>query len=111
MTEPRLPVHLRPQEHLPPERPLPDWAPFAVPSDEVWRELQRRRNLISTVRALATAARDEGYTICAVLLADTAERLVTALIAHQAFAGAHIPLEPQALERCSPAPATANAEV
>jgi hypothetical protein len=69
MTEPRLPVHLRPQEHLPPERPLPDWAPFAVPSDEVWRELQRRRNLISTVRALATAARDEGYTICAVLLA------------------------------------------
>jgi hypothetical protein len=62
------------------EQPIPDWAPFAVPSDEVWRELQRRRNIIRILRELTNMARDEGYSITASLLAETASRAQATLI-------------------------------
>lgn len=62
------------------EQPIPDWAPFAVPSDEVWRDLQRRRNLIKMVRALSATARDEGYMTSASVLEETASRLALTLI-------------------------------
>jgi hypothetical protein len=50
------------------EVPLPDYAPFAVPSDEAWRELQRRRHLVRVVENLAHSARDEGYPLSSRLL-------------------------------------------
>ena len=62
------------------ERPIPDWAPFAVPSDEIWRELQRRRNIIRILQELTNLARDEGYTITAGLLAETTARAQATLI-------------------------------
>lgn len=65
------------------EVPLPDYAPFAVPSDEAWRELQRRRHLVRVVENLAHSARDEGYPLSSRLLAETAVKLREFLI----FAG------------------------
>jgi hypothetical protein len=62
------------------EQPIPDWAPFAVPSDDVWRELQRRRNIIRILQELTNLARDEGYSITASLLAETAARAQATLI-------------------------------
>lgn len=62
------------------EHPLPDWAPYAVPSDEMWRELQRRRNIIRILRELTNLARDEGYSTTAALLAETAARAQATLI-------------------------------
>jgi hypothetical protein len=62
------------------ELPLPDYAPFAVPSDEVWRELQRRRNLVRLVEALAQSARDEGFPLSGQILGETAGKLRAALI-------------------------------
>ncbi len=54
---------------------LPDWAPFAVPDEELWREAQRRRRLIKMVEELSHLARDEGLATSHELLAATAERL------------------------------------
>lgn len=62
------------------ELPLPDYAPFAVPSDEVWRELQRRRNLVRMVETLAQSARDEGFPLSSQILGETAGKLRAALI-------------------------------
>jgi hypothetical protein len=62
------------------EHPIPDWAPFAVPSEEIWRELQRRRNIIRMLRELTNLARDEGYSRTAALLAETAARAQATLI-------------------------------
>lgn len=62
------------------ELPLPDYAPFAVPSDEVWRELQRRRNLVRMVETLAQSARDEGFPLSSQILRETAGKLRATLI-------------------------------
>ena len=51
-----------------PKLPLPSLAPWAVPDDETWRELQRRRNLLALVDTLAKTTRDDGYDSCAVVL-------------------------------------------
>lgn len=67
------------------EEPLPDLAPFAVTSDETWRHLQRRRNLIRMVKAVASLARDESYPLSASILDATAERLQEVL-----FLGSHV---------------------
>jgi hypothetical protein len=66
------------------ELPLPDYAPFAVPSDEVWRELQRRRNLVRMVETLAQSARDEGFPLSSQILSDTVGKLRAALIVVEA---------------------------
>ncbi|WP_191085355.1 hypothetical protein [Roseococcus microcysteis] len=60
---------------------MPDWAPFAVPDDESWRVLQRRRHLIKLTDELALLARDEGFEACHLLLAGTADRLRQLLLA------------------------------
>ncbi|HEV7458016.1 MAG TPA: hypothetical protein VGN96_14685 [Roseococcus sp.] len=54
---------------------MPDWAPFAAPDEESWREAQRRRHLIKMTDSLAQIARDEGFLSCHTLLADTANKL------------------------------------
>jgi hypothetical protein len=63
------------------EESIPDWAPFAPISDAEWRDLQRRRNLVKMVRALAESARDEGFSAAASMLVDTADRIQSKLIA------------------------------
>lgn len=85
------------------EHPLPDWAPYAAPSDEVWRELQRRRNIIRILRELTNLARDEGYSITAALLAETAARAQATLIrspaGHEEGAAGHQASALQSLEQ------------
>lgn len=63
------------------EQPLPDWAPFAPIGDAEWRELQRRRNLVRMIRALAETAKDEGFAASASMLSETASRIQDLLIA------------------------------
>lgn len=62
------------------DQPLTDWAPFAVPDAEAWRELQRRRHLIRQVDSLSQIARDEGYFSCHEILTGAADRLRQLLI-------------------------------
>ncbi|MBB3898439.1 hypothetical protein [Roseococcus suduntuyensis] len=62
------------------DQPLTDWAPFAVPDAEAWRELQRRRHLIRQVDSLSQIARDEGYFSCYDILSGAADRLRQLLI-------------------------------
>lgn len=62
------------------ESPLPDWAPFGAPSDEHWRAVQRRRNLVQMVRQVAALAKDEGFNETALLLTETANRVRSRLI-------------------------------
>lgn len=80
------------------EHPIPDWAPFSVPSDEVWRELQRRRNIIRILRELTNLARDEGYSITASLLAETAARAQATLIQGHGAQGDGAELQASALQ-------------
>lgn len=60
---------------------VPDWAPFAVPDEESWRDVQRRRHLIRMTSELAQLARDEGFEACHLLLSSTADRLRQLLMA------------------------------
>lgn len=62
------------------EKALPDWTPFAVPSDVAWQAVQRRRNLVRMVHMLADMARDDGLRAAATLLHETAELLRHRLI-------------------------------
>lgn len=62
------------------ETPLPDWSPFAAPSDGEWQAVQRRRNLVRMVHMLADMARDDGLRTAATLLHETAELLRQRLI-------------------------------
>ncbi len=55
--------------------PLPDNALLAVPSDEVWRQRQRRRNLVRMVETLAQSAKAEGFPLSSQLLGETASKL------------------------------------
>ena len=73
------------------ELPLPDYAPYAVPSDEVWRELQRRRNLVRMVETLAQSARDEGFPLSSQILGETACKLRAALIVVETTRSAPMP--------------------
>lgn len=57
------------------EQPMPDWAPFAVQDEEIWRNLQRRRHLIQSVEQLANLALNEGFVACHTLLSNTADDL------------------------------------
>ena len=62
------------------DTPLPDWAPFGAPSEEHWRAVQRRRNLIQMVRQIAAVAKDEGFFETAMLLTETANKVRSRLI-------------------------------
>ena len=62
------------------ETPLPDWAPFGAPSDDHWRAVQRRRNLVQMVRQIAAVAKDEGFFETAMLLTETANKVRSRLI-------------------------------
>lgn len=59
--------------------PMPDIAPFAPVSDEMWREAQRRRSLIRRLEDLASDARDERLELAASLLREAALNLRGAL--------------------------------
>lgn len=68
------------------ETPLPSYAPFAVPSEAIWQDLQRRRSMIRLVRTMVEVAREQGYSNCAAILADAAERICNTLIVNDSSA-------------------------
>ena len=62
------------------EIPIPDWAPFGAPTEEHWRAVQRRRNLVQMVRQIASLAKDEGFVETAMSLTETASQIRSRLI-------------------------------